>query len=49
MSHQAGKGDKPRPVNKTNYNSNYEAIDWKKRSTDPKQGIKVKSKTVYKY
>lgn len=29
----AGKGDKPRPVNKTRYDSNFAAINWKSKST----------------
>jgi hypothetical protein len=28
----AGKGDKPRPVDKSKYNSNYDAINWSKKS-----------------
>jgi hypothetical protein len=28
---QNGKGDKPRPFSKNQYNSNYESINWKKR------------------
>ena len=28
----AGKGDKPRPVNKTRYDANFAAINWKSRS-----------------
>ena len=30
-SHQNGKGDKPRPLDKNQYNKNYETINWKKR------------------
>ena len=26
---QNGKGDKPRPVHKKNYNQNYDKIDWR--------------------
>lgn len=34
---QAGKGDKPRPVKKSEYNKNYDAINWgKKKSPDTK-------------
>lgn len=28
---QNGKGDKPRPFCKSNYNNNYESIDWSKK------------------
>jgi hypothetical protein len=28
----AGKGDKPRPYNKTKFNNNYEQISWTKKS-----------------
>lgn len=31
---QAGKGDKPRPVNKEKYNSNYDSINWHKELLD---------------
>lgn len=30
---QAGKGDKPRPVNKQTYNENFDLIDWSKKPT----------------
>ena len=33
---QAGKGSKPRPINKKQYNSNYEGINWKKLNEDKK-------------
>lgn len=29
----AGKGDKPRPVNKTRYDANFAAINWKSKSS----------------
>ena len=29
----AGKGDKPRPVNKTRYDMNFTAINWKSSSS----------------
>ena len=29
----AGKGDKPRPVNKARYDVNFTAINWKSRSS----------------
>lgn len=31
---QAGKGDKPRPVNKETYNANYDSINWHKELLD---------------
>jgi hypothetical protein len=36
QNRQAGKGDKPRPVKKSEYNKNYDAINWgnKKKKTD---------------
>lgn len=27
-NNQAGKGDKPRPVNKNQYDKNYDSINW---------------------
>ncbi len=29
----AGKGDKPRPVDKDRYDANYNAIDWSKKTS----------------
>jgi len=34
---QAGKGDKPRPVNKTVYDKNYEEINWHRKSKKLKE------------
>jgi hypothetical protein len=31
IKNQNGKGDKPRPFSKKQYNTNYESINWKKR------------------
>ena len=47
-NNQAGKGDKPRPVDKKQFNSNFDQIDWnfKKSSAEVRQ---VKNKTVYTY
>ena len=39
-NHQNGKGDKPRPVNKKVYNSNFDDINW---SNKPK---KLKFRTI---
>lgn len=37
MSKQAGKGDKPRPVNKVVFNENYDLIDWNKTKSKPRE------------
>lgn len=39
MSKQAGKGDKPRPTKKDQYDSNFDSIKWKtnKHKTDKSQ------------
>ena len=39
---QAGKGDKPRPVNKQKYNENFDLIDWNK-SNEKQQMASKKS------
>ena len=44
----AGKGDKPRPVNKTKYNNNFDQIKWSKKSNLPAKKIKNKLVFVYK-
>lgn len=49
MSKQAGKGDKPRPVNKTVYNGNFDGINWKSEQTSKKPIKEIKGKQVYKY
>lgn len=46
----AGKGDKPRPINKKEYDKNFENISWNKinsvdSETKTKKGKKI---TVYK-
>jgi hypothetical protein len=44
----AGKGDKPRPVNKKNYDSNFDKIEWNPLKT--KSAIKTKGgKKTFKY
>jgi hypothetical protein len=48
MNNQAGKGDKPRPVDKKAFNNNFDKIAWK-HSEVPKEAIKKKNKTSYKY
>jgi hypothetical protein len=45
---QAGKGDKPRPINKTQYNANFDKIAWDQKKKI-KEGITKKGKTSYKY
>jgi len=30
-THRNGKGDKPRPFSKSEYNKNYESINWSKK------------------
>ena len=45
----AGKGDKPRPTKKSQYNSNYDLIKWDKTLIAPRQTKKVKGKTIYVY
>lgn len=47
-TNQAGKGDKPRPVNKKKFNDNFDEIVWSS-STAPKEVKKSKGKTTYKY
>lgn len=44
----AGKGDKPRPTKKSQYNANYDLIKWG-NSSKSKQVKKIKNKTVYVY
>ena len=34
-----GKGDKPRPVNKKTYNTNYDAIRWRSKASGNKQVV----------
>jgi hypothetical protein len=46
---QAGKGDKPRPLNKETFNKNFDNIEWRQNIVKPKEVKTVKTKTVYKY
>lgn len=46
-NNQAGKGDKPRPVDKKQFDKNFDNIEWTKTCT--KQGTLKKGKTIYKY
>lgn len=47
----SGKGDKPRPVKKKVYDSNYEEIGWnnKEPNNDIRNYIVKKGKRIYKY
>lgn len=44
----AGKGDKPRPVVKKQYDANFDKIEWKSKE-DKKPVKKVNGRTIYKY
>lgn len=46
-NNQAGKGDKPRPVDKKQFDSNFDKIVWK--NSEEKKGTLKKRKTIYKY
>ena len=48
MSNQAGKGDKPRPVNKEIYNKNFDEIQGRGKTVG-KAVKNSKGKTTYKY
>lgn len=48
MNKQAGKGDKPRPVDKKKFNDNFDEIVWTSESK-LKEIKKVKGKTTYRY
>jgi hypothetical protein len=46
----AGKGDKPRPTKKTQYNQNFEQIIWTIRNPECIKDVKkIKTKTRYIY
>ena len=42
----AGKGDKPRPVDKKVFNNNFDKISWSP-SEKPKESVTKKGKTTY--
>jgi hypothetical protein len=44
-----GKGDKPRPVNKTEYDKNYDTIQWQTSKKSTSQVKKKKGKSVFVY
>ena len=48
MSNEAGKGSKPRPVNKQKYHDNFTDIQWKV-PTQVKEVVVKKGKSTYKY
>jgi hypothetical protein len=46
----AGKGDKPRPVKKKLFDTNFDEIDWPtKRGLEIRNYIVKKGKKIYKY
>jgi hypothetical protein len=45
---QAGKGDKPRPVNKEHFDQNFDQIKWNSKQEE-NRGTTKKNKTTYKY
>ena len=47
-TNQAGKGDKPRPVDKVKYDENFDKIFKRKRELS-KISVFKKGKTTYKY
>ena len=48
MNNQAGKGDKPRPVDKKEFNNNFDKIVWTP-CKEQQNSITKKGKTTYKY
>lgn len=49
-NNQAGKGDKPRPVNKKQFNDNFDKIAFNdKKESSAKQVKSKKGKTTYTY
>lgn len=49
MSNQAGKGDKPRPTNKTKFVANYDEIKWDTNKVSKEPSKTIKGKKVYSY
>lgn len=45
-NNQAGKGDKPRPVNIDKYAKNFDDIDWSKHRKTIKNNLNKKNKNV---
>ena len=49
-SNQAGKGDKPRPINKKQFDSNFDKISFKSEKEKSTKQVKIKNgKTTYIY
>lgn len=44
----AGKGDRPRPVVKKQYDANFDKIEWKNKDEE-KPVKKVNGRTTYRY
>ena len=44
-----GKGDKPRPVNKNEYDKNYDAIQWQTNKKNTTEVKKKKGKITHIY
>ena len=43
----AGKGDKPRPINKEQFDSNFDKINWNQKEN---KGVEIKKRKItYKY
>ena len=40
MSNQNGKGSKPRPTNKKQYDKNYDSINWTKKVNEKNNSVK---------
>ncbi len=40
MSNQNGKGSKPRPTNKKQYDKNYDSINWGKKVNEKNNSVK---------
>ena len=49
MNKQAGKGDKPRPVNKERFDENFEQIKWNNVKSSTKEVSNKKGKLTYRY
>ena len=46
-NNQAGKGDKPRPVDKKQFDENFNSIKW--TTNTKKESVTKKGRTTYKY
>jgi hypothetical protein len=45
----AGKGDKPRPINKEQFDSNFDKINWNQKENKSVEIKNKKGKITYKY